>query len=87
MQSLRTIPILGTKNDVPPDDPTMLQVIGDGVVLTHDAGGVNFDLGRKKNTCTKCYGVAQWSNSATAAKTKANNTTQTEKKLTAAAFL
>jgi hypothetical protein len=40
------------------------------VALTHDAGGLNFDLTRKQNTCSKSFGYAQWSNTANAQKTK-----------------
>jgi len=67
---LKLIPVLGRKTSVPPDDPSMFQWIGDTTALTHDAGGVNFDLERKKNACSKSYGKTEWSNSATAQATK-----------------
>jgi len=40
------------------------------MALTHDVGGVNFSLQRKRNACTKSNGYVQWSNSATAQATR-----------------
>jgi hypothetical protein len=70
METFRIIPILGRKTDVPANDLTMFKPVAEGVVLTHDAGGVNFDLNRKRNACTKSEGYIEWSNSATAQATK-----------------
>jgi hypothetical protein len=67
---VRIIPILGTKNDVSQDDPSLYQMPAAGVLVTHDVGGVNFDLSRSKNACSKSYGKAVWSASATAEATK-----------------
>ena len=72
MPELKIIPILGRKVNVQADDPTMFQFVGENIALTHDAGGVNFDLSRDgiKNTCTKSYGSVLWSNTANADATK-----------------
>jgi hypothetical protein len=70
MGELTIIPVLGRKVDVPQDDPTLFKPVMDGVFATHDVGGLNFDLRRLRNACTKSYGYAEWSNSATAQATK-----------------
>lgn len=70
LQEFKIIPILGRKTNVPQDDPSLFQFIGDTVALTHDVGGINFDLQRKRNACTKSEGKVQWSNSATAQATR-----------------
>lgn len=64
------MPILGLKTDVPPDDPSLFQFIGDNVALTYDTGGINFDVTRKRNTATRSRGYVQWSNSANSQATK-----------------
>lgn len=64
MKTLRLKPILGTKVDVPQDDPTLFQWIGEDQVLAHDVGGQNVSYVRKANACSKSYGRYQWSNSA-----------------------
>jgi len=69
MKTFKIIPILGTKTDVVPDDPSMLQMIDQQTAVSHDAGGLNFDLSRRANACSKAYGQAQRSNSANAQKT------------------
>jgi len=66
MESLTIQPILGRKTDVPANDAAMF---GEGG-LAHDAGGLNFDLFRKKRAVSKAMGYQQWSNSATAQATK-----------------
>jgi len=66
----RIIPILGRKTDVPQDDFSLFQHINENTVLTHDVGGVNFDITRKKNACYKSEGYVKWSNSATSQATK-----------------
>jgi hypothetical protein len=63
------LPILGRKIDVPADDMSLF-VQTDSGIMTHDVGGVNFDIGRKRGTCTKAKGSEQWSNTATAQATK-----------------
>jgi hypothetical protein len=63
------IPILGRKTDVPADDISLFVEAGDAF-MTHDVGGLNFDIGRTRGTCTKSKGSIQWSTSATAQATK-----------------
>ena len=70
LRAFKIIPILGRRSDVAQDDPSLFKGIAEGVFLTHDVGGVNFDLNRKRNTCTKAKGRVVWSNSATAQATK-----------------
>jgi len=70
LSSFRIKPILGLKNNVPPDDPTLFKFIGDFVALTHDTGGLNVDYERENNACTKAYGYQQWSASANSEATK-----------------
>ena len=70
MAEFRIIPILGRKTAVPADDLSLFKMVGEGVALTHDTGGLNFDLVRKKNACSKSYGYSQWSNTANAQATK-----------------
>jgi hypothetical protein len=70
MQQFAIKPILGRKTDVPQDSESLFKMIGEGVALTHDVGGINFDTTRKNNACTKSYGTVEWSNSATAQATK-----------------
>jgi len=66
----KIIPILGRKTDVPADDPSLFRFIGENVAETHDVGGLNFDLNRKRRACTKSYGYTEWSTSATSQATK-----------------
>jgi len=70
MNYLTIKPLLGTKNNCPIDSPTLYEAISETIFLTHDVGGQNFDLNREKDSCSKSFGRAQWSNSATAQKTK-----------------
>jgi hypothetical protein len=72
MQEFKIYPILGRKTDVPQDSMTLFNFIDQEgrVALTHDTGGVNYDFNRKRHACTKSYGYAQWSNSATDQATK-----------------
>jgi len=70
MESFKIIPILGRKTDVMPDDESMFQFINERSALTHDAGGVNYDITEKANACSKSKGYEQWSNSATGQATK-----------------
>jgi hypothetical protein len=69
-RTFKIMPILGLKTDVPADDPSLFQSISEGVVATHDTGGINFDMSRKRNTATRSHGYVQWSNSANAKATK-----------------
>jgi len=69
-QTFRILPFLGRKTDVPMDDPSLFKAIAEGVSVTHDVGGVNFDLARKRNCCVKSYGYSEWSNTANAQATK-----------------
>lgn len=62
MNTFKIIPILGRKTNVPADDPSMFRFISQGLALTHDAGGLNFDLDRKRNACSKSYGLSRWGN-------------------------
>lgn len=70
LSSYKIIPILGRKTDVSPDDPSMFQYLSDKVFLTHDCGGVNFSLSRKRNACMKSYGYEQFSNTAASAEAR-----------------
>ncbi len=70
LSSFKIIPILGLKTDVPINDPSLFKMAGNNVALTHDTGGQNVSYTRKRNACTKDYGYAEWSNTATAQATK-----------------
>jgi hypothetical protein len=70
METFKIIPILGRKTNVPPDDLSLFKFLGQGIALTHDVGGINFDITRKKNACSKSYGYSKWANSANAQATK-----------------
>ncbi len=68
MEEFSIIPVLGRKIDVPQNDPSLFVPVGDSVA-THDVGGINFDLSRKKHACAKANGYAKWSNIANATAT------------------
>ncbi len=72
MSEFKIIPVLGRKTSVPADDASMFKFIDkEGrIALTHDAGGLNFDLSRKRNACAKSYGYNQYSSAANAQATK-----------------
>jgi hypothetical protein len=70
VKAFKIIPILGRKTDVSPEDPTMFQSAGEGVSLTHDAGGINYDITRKINSCSKSNGKTKWTSAANAQATK-----------------
>jgi hypothetical protein len=70
LQEFTIIPILGRKTSVAQGDLTLLKPVGEGIALTHDVGGLNFDTDRKVNTCSKSYGYTEWSSAATAQATK-----------------
>jgi len=69
MNTFKIIPVLGKKNDVLPDDNSMLRMVSENIALSHAAGGQNFSLKRKRNACTKSSGKIQKSGSANAQKT------------------
>ncbi len=71
MNYLTLKPILGTKNNCAIDSITLMQPLDpEGKVWAcHDTGGQNFDLEREKDSCSKAYGRAQWSNTATSCET------------------
>ena len=64
LRRFKIVPILGRKTDVPSDDKTLFKFISDDTALTHDVGGINFDLRRKRNACTKSQGYDRWSSAA-----------------------
>lgn len=70
LASYRILPILGLKTGVSAHDPTLLQLIDDGVALSHDVGGVNVDYRRLRGSCSKSHGYVQFSNSANGQATK-----------------
>jgi hypothetical protein len=70
LQTFTIMPILGRKTDVPAHSPSLFQFITENVAATHDVGGINFDLNRKRGACTKSRGSMQLSNSANAQATK-----------------
>lgn len=70
LQSFTIIPVLGRKTDVPPDSPSLFQEAGTNTFLTHDVGGLNFDLVRKTSACTKSKGSVEWDTSANAQATR-----------------
>ena len=61
-QTFKILPILGRKIDVPQGDLSLFKQVAEGIAATHDVGGVNFDLTRKRNTCSKAKGAVPWSN-------------------------
>jgi len=61
-------PVLGTKTNVPQNSPLLFKESGGGIA-THDVGGQNFSLSRKRGACTKSQGFTVWSNTATATAT------------------
>jgi hypothetical protein len=63
-------PILGRKTNVPANDPSLFKYIADNIALTHDVGGLNFDLTRTRNCCTKSLGETKWSSAATTGTTR-----------------
>ena len=70
MKSFKIIPILGRKTDVMADDESLFRFISENIALTHDTGGINFDITEKANACSKSKGYEKWSNSANAQATK-----------------
>lgn len=70
MESFKIIPILGRKTSVPQNSPSLFRQEGENTWFTHDVGGLNFDLGRVRNACSKSNGYSVWSNSANAQATK-----------------
>lgn len=68
MEEFSIIPVLGRKVDVPQNDPSLFMDVG-GLIATHDVGGINFDLSRKRHACAKANGYSQWSAAANATAT------------------
>lgn len=60
------LPVLGLKNDVPPDSSAMMVPVGDNVVKSHCVDGRNVDFSRVNQSCSKSFGRSKWSNTATA---------------------
>ena len=70
-ERITILPVFGRKTDVPADDMSLIVPVSEGVFMTHDVGGVNFDLSRTRQCCTKSEGDILWSNSANAQATLA----------------
>jgi len=64
------LPILGLKTDVPANDASLFKPVAENVFATHAVEGYNFNISRKRNSCSKSLGTVQWSASATAQATK-----------------
>ena len=64
MKSFKIIPILGRNTSVPQNNASLFKQAGENVYFTHDVGGLNFDLGRKRKACSKSHGYSEWSNTA-----------------------
>jgi len=61
MESFTIKPVLGLKTNVPQNDPSLFQMIGQSTAAVYAVGGENFDLRRKRNACTKALGNLVWS--------------------------
>lgn len=70
MAEFHVIPILGRRNDVPENHPSLFNFVSNNVAMTHDVGGLNFDLQRKRQTCSKSYGYSKYSATANAQASK-----------------
>ena len=64
MMSFILKPWMGLKTNVPQNDPSLFQMVGDNVAIAYCVDGLNVDFNRIKNSCSKSEGRAQWSNSA-----------------------
>lgn len=69
MLSFSLLPVLGLKTNVPPDDPTLLKPVSEGVAASHAVDGKNFRVNDERGSTTKAPGKLVWSNSATASTT------------------
>jgi len=80
MKYLTVRPLLGTRNDAPIDSPLLYQAPNPNIpdIVTHDTDGINFDLIRKRGSCSKCYGREKWSASAISGGSNENYTGYTE---------
>ncbi len=65
-ETFTIFPHLGRKTDVPANDASLFR---EGI-YTHDVGGMNFDLYRRRRASTKSQGYQKWSNSVNAQATK-----------------
>jgi len=72
MQSFKIIPILGLKNSVPQDDPSLFKIVDKWgkIAMTHDTDGINVTYTRERNAVSKAYGYQEWSNTANAQATR-----------------
>jgi len=70
LSQFKIIPVLGRKTNVIASDESLFKFIRENVALTHDVGGLNYDITTKTNACTKAKGYKQWSYSANAQATK-----------------
>lgn len=70
MEYIKIHPILGLKNNVPSDSPSLFKPLAEGTAATHCIEGINFDLARNDNSLSKAFGRQAWSNSANASATK-----------------
>ncbi len=63
MESFIIKPWMGIKSNVPPNCPTLLEMVGDNVGIAHCVDGMNIDFQKTRHACTKASGKGQWSNS------------------------
>ena len=70
LRKFTIIPILGRKTNVPQNDASLFQFVGEGIAMTHDVGGQNYDTSRNRNVCSKAVGSTLYTNSATSQATK-----------------
>ena len=59
-KTFRILPILGRKTDVPPNDLSLFKFLGEGIAATHDVGGINYNLSRKRNSCSRALGYVEF---------------------------
>jgi len=70
MESFVIKPWRGIRSNVPQNDPTLLEMVGNNVAIAHCVDGMNIDFQRKRNACSKSRGKTAWSNSAAAGAAK-----------------
>jgi len=68
MRYVTVKPILGLRNNTPPDGPEMYKALDQHgeILATYIAAGQNIDLARERNAINKAYGYSEWSHSAVA---------------------
>lgn len=71
-RTLKILPYLGRKTNCPADSNSMFQSLSDSgsVLATFDAGGVNFDLRRDRNSCMKSRGFDKYTSAPNSEATK-----------------